>query len=78
MKLTIEISEPKSHTHHGDNSPIAPPCSSKAQQRLPNTDPWAASQHDATPSTAALQRPYVGGYGSSGVAVHPGSEVLCR
>ena len=46
-------------------SPIPP--RSTAQQTLPSKVQPAASQRDATPSRAALQRSYAGGCGSSAV-----------
>ena len=54
------------------------PCCFTAQQRLPSKDLLAASQHDATPSRAALQRPCVGARVSWGVVARQVSATQCR
>ena len=50
----------------------------KAQQKLPNKAPPAASQCDATLSRVALQRPYAGARVSRGVVVLPVLVSPCR
>lgn len=61
-KFQCKFPSPKLHAHHGVKAPIAPLCSSKAQQRLPSKGLLVANQRDTTLSKAALQRPCAGAH----------------